>query len=59
MKKYFDNVCKKSTEHLLSKTKIDQKKLKKRGITDWFMDENEALDNGVVDQIITDIEEIF
>jgi ATP-dependent Clp protease protease subunit len=59
MKKYFDNVCKKSTEHLLSKTKIDPKKLKKRGVTDWFMDENEALDNGVVDQIITDIEEIF
>ena len=59
MKKYFDNVIKKSTDHLLAKTKIDPKKLKKRGVTDWFMDENEALANGIIDQIITDIEEIF
>lgn len=59
MKKYFDNVCKKSTDHLLSKTKIDPKKLRKRGIVDWFMSEDEALENGIVDKIIDDIDELF
>lgn len=59
MKRYFDSVSKKCTEHLLSKTKIDPKKLKKRGVTDWFMDENEALENGVIDEIVTDFDELF
>lgn len=59
MKKYFDGVLKKATDHLLSKTKIDPKKLKKKGVTDWFMDEKEALENGVIDKIIEDFDEIF
>lgn len=59
MKKYFDSVCKKSTEHLLAKTKIDPKKLKKRGVVDWFMSESEALENGIVDKIVEDISEVF
>lgn len=59
MKKYFDNVRKKMTDNLLRKTKIDPKKLKKRSVTDWFMDENEALENGIIDTIIASFEEIF
>ena len=59
MKKYFDSVLKKATDHLLARTNIDPKKLKKKGVVDWFMDENEALENGVVDYIITDFDEIL
>jgi ATP-dependent protease ClpP protease subunit len=32
---------------------------KKKTITDWFLDEDEALKNGVIDRIITDLDEIF
>ena len=59
MKKYFDNICKKSTEHLLARTKIDPKKLKKRGVVDWFMNEDEALENGVVDRVVESLDELF
>ena len=59
MKKYFDNVMKKATDHLLSKTKIDPKKLKKKAVVDWFMDEHEALENGIIDEIIYDLEAIL
>lgn len=59
MKKYFDTISKKANVHLLERTKIDPKKLKKKAVVDWFMDENEALNNGVIDEIITDFEEIF
>lgn len=59
MEKYFDSISKKATAHLLEKTKIDPKKLKKKAITDWFMDENEALENGIIDKIIYDFEEVF
>lgn len=59
MKKYFDTLAKRSTEHLLSRTKIDPKKLKKKAIVDWFMDENEALENGIVDKIVNDLDEII
>ena len=59
MKKYFDTISKKATTHLLAKTKIDPKKLKKKAITDWFMDEYEALENGIVDKIVESIDEVF
>lgn len=58
-KKYFDKLSKKTVEHLLSKTKIDPKTFKKKAVTDWFMDESEALENGIIDRIITDFDEIF
>lgn len=58
-KKYFDKLSKKTVKHLLSKTKINPKTFKKRSIVDWFMDEDEALENGVVDKIIEDFDEIF
>ena len=59
MKKYFDKLSKKTVEHLLAKTKIDPKAFKRKAVVDWFMDENEALANGVIDKIVEDLDEIL
>ena len=58
-KKYVDALTKRATEEFCSNTKIDAKTLKKKGASDWYMDENEALEKGVIDIIITDLDEIF
>lgn len=58
-KKYFDKLSKKTVDHLMSKTKIDPKVFKKKATVDWFMDENEALANGVIDKIVEDLDELF
>lgn len=58
-KKYVDALTKRATEEFVGATKIDAKTLKKKGASDWYMDENEALEKGVIDAIITDIDEIF
>ena len=58
-KKYFDNLSKKTVDHLLKKTKIEPKMFRKKTLTDWFLDENDALENGVVDRIVEDLDELF
>ena len=58
-KKYFDNLSKKTVDHLLKRTKIETKMFKKKTITDWFLDENDALENGVVDRIVENLDELF
>ena len=58
-KKYFDALSKKTVDHLLERTKIEPKMFKKKTMTDWFLNEDDALKNGVVDKIITDFDEIF
>lgn len=58
-KKYFDNLTKKTVDHLLAITKINAKTFKKRAAIDWFMSEEEALENGVIDKIIEDLDEIL
>lgn len=58
-KKYFDALSKKTTDHLLARTNISSRTFKKKATTDWFMDEDEALKNGVVDKIIEDLDEIL
>ena len=58
-KKYFDALSKKTVDHLLARTKIEPKMFKKKTLTDWFLDEDEAIKNGIVDKIITDFDEIF
>lgn len=58
-KKYFDNLSKKTVDHLINRTKINPKMFKKKTLTDWFMDEDEALENGVIDKIIDNFDEIF
>lgn len=58
-KKYFDALSKKTVDHLLKRTKIEPKMFKKKTLTDWFIDEEEALKNGIVDKIVTDLDEIL
>lgn len=58
-KKYFDALTKKTVDHLLSRTKIEPKMFKKKTITDWFFDENQAFELGVVDQVVTNLDEIL
>ena len=58
-KKYTDALIKRSTETFLKNTKIDAKTLKKKGASDWFMDEEEALERGIVDEIVTDLDLVF
>ena len=58
-KKYVDALTKRATDEFVSNTKINAKTLKKIGASDWYMSEEEALENGVIDAIITDIDEIF
>ena len=58
-KKYFDNLSKKTVDYLLDRTNINPKMFKKKTLTDWFMDENEALENGIIDKIVEDLDEIL
>ena len=58
-KKYFDALSKKTVDHLLKRTKIEPKMFKKKTLTDWFLDENDALENGVVDRIVENLDELF
>ena len=58
-KKYFDALSKKTVDHLLKRTKIKPKMFKKKTLTDWFLDENDALENGIVDRVVEDLDELF
>ena len=58
-KKYFDALSKKTTDWLLGKTKIDSKTYKKKASKDWYLKEHEALENGIINKIVTDLDEIF
>ena len=59
MKKFGDKLNKKVTDYFLSRTKVDPKIFKKKAPSDWYLDEEEALENGIIDKIITDINEII
>ena len=58
-KKYFDKVGKRITDEVNSRTKFDSKFLKKLKTDDMYMNENEALQYGVIDKIIEDLNELF
>lgn len=58
-KKYTDALVKRTTETFLKNTKIDAKTLKKKGASDWFMNEDEALECGIIDEIVTDLDLVF
>lgn len=58
-KKYVDSLTKRANDEFLSRVKIDAKTLKKKGANDWYMNEEEALKNGIIDEIITDLDDIF
>lgn len=59
MKKYFDKLGKKVTDYFLAHTKIEPKVYKRKAPSDWYMDEQEALDNGVIDEIIIDMDILY
>jgi ATP-dependent Clp protease protease subunit len=56
MKKHFDKLGKKVTDYFLAHTKIDPRVYKKKAPNDWYFDEEEALENGVIDEIVTDLD---
>lgn len=58
-KKYFDNLTKKTDEFILKTTKIDSKLLKKKAPFDWYITDTEAVDLGIVDKIVDDLDELF
>lgn len=59
MKKHFDKLGKKVTDYFLDHTKIDPKVFKKKAPSDWYMDEEDALQNGLIDEIVTDIDTLY
>jgi ATP-dependent Clp protease protease subunit len=58
-KKFFDKVGKRITDEVNARTKFDNKFLKKLKTDDMYMDENEALSLGVIDEIVTDLDNLF
>ena len=56
MKKHFDKLGKKITDFFLEHTKVDHKAFKKKAPIDWYFDEDEMLENGLIDEIITDFD---
>lgn len=59
MKNYFDKLSKKISDYFLSHTKVDPKVFKRKSKVDWYMDENEALSNGVIDEIVKDFDVLY
>lgn len=59
MKKYFDKLGKKVTDYFLAHTKIEPKVYKRKAPSDWYMDEEEALEYGLIDEIITDLDTLY
>lgn len=59
MKNYFDKLSKKITDYFLSHTKVDPKAFKRKSKVDWYMDENEALSNGVIDEIVENFDVLY
>lgn len=59
MKKYFDGLGKKVTDYFLAHTKVNPKTFKKKAPVDWYFDENEALESGIIDEIIKDFDVLF
>lgn len=59
MKKHFDKLGKKINDYVLAHTKIDPKMFKKKAPTDWYFDENDMLEYGIIDEIVEDFDSIF
>lgn len=59
MQKHFTGLENKLRDFLLSHTKIDPKVYKKKASSDIYMDENDCLKNGVVDEILYDYDILF
>ena len=58
-KKFVDKSGKKFNDILFKNTKIDQKTYRSKAPKDWFLDDEECLKYGVVDEIVEDIDSIL
>lgn len=58
MRRYFTAMSDKFNNQLLAETKIDPKMLKKKGAFDWYISAEEALEYGIIDKIVDDLDEI-
>ena len=58
-KKFCDALCKRCTDLFLENTKLDSKVYKKKTTNDWYIFEDEAIEYGIVDKVINDLDELF
>lgn len=60
-KKWCDALCKRCADMFLENTGIDKKVWKKKtgSDSDWYLFEDEALEYGIVDHVVEDIDELF
>lgn len=58
-KKFFDSIGKRITTEVNARTKFDNKFLRRLKTDDMYMSEEEALELGVVDEIIEDLDTLF
>ena len=58
-KKFFDSMGKRVTDEVNSRTKFDAKFLRKLKTDDMYMNEEEALELGVIDEIIDNLNKLF
>ena len=60
-KKWCDALCKRCTDIFLENTGIDAKTYKKKTGTnnDWYLFEDEAVEYGIADKVIEDLDELF
>lgn len=58
-KKHFDSIGKRITNEVNSRTKFDSKFLKKLKTDDMYMNEEEALAYGVIDEIVEDLDILY
>ena len=58
-KKFFDKMGKRVTDEVNSRTKFDAKFLRKLKTDDMYMNEEEALELGVLDEIVDDLNKLF
>lgn len=59
MKKHFDKLGKKVTDYFLSHTKVDPKTFKKKAPSDWYFDEQDMFEHGLIDEIVADFDNIY
>lgn len=57
-KKFFDKISKKMDKWALGVTTINSRGYKRKAIVDWYLDEDEMLDNGIVDHIAQTFDEL-
>ena len=58
-KKFFDSIGKRITTEVNARTKFDNKFLKRLKTDDMYMSEEEALELGVIDEIVTDLNILY